>query len=114
MGLSTVPCRLQIQRSRQQEKQESGFQEPQPRVRGSISTISLRDNHTNFVKEIIHMRKLTLGVLAVFAIVALLAVVAVKVRSEPASHTVAVVALTPDQAKALKQVDDLLSTLKRQ
>ena len=60
------------------------------------------------------MRKLALGIIAIFAVVALLAVVAVKVRSEPTSGSVAIIALTPDQAKALRQVDDLLANLKKQ
>jgi hypothetical protein len=58
------------------------------------------------------MRKLILGIVAVFVLVAVIAGVAVKVRSQ--TGITAIVYLNPDQAKALKQVDDTLASLKKQ
>lgn len=58
------------------------------------------------------MRKLIAGIIGVLLFV-VLAVVVVQVRSEPTT-TGTVVYLNLDQAKALKQVDDSLVTLKKQ
>lgn len=57
------------------------------------------------------MRKLPLMIILVFVVAVGLIAVVSRVRSAPAST---IVGLTSEQAKAIKQVDDSLETLKKQ